>query len=41
MYNCPTRWNTVVDEMSVDEVSVDELLWNPFTEARENSKEGD
>jgi len=21
MYNCPTRWYTVVDEMSVDEVS--------------------
>jgi len=21
MYNCPVRWYTVVDEMSVDEVS--------------------
>src|SRR6218665_1644845 len=28
MYNCPTRWYTVVDEMSVDEMSVDELSWN-------------
>ena len=25
MYNCPTCWNTVVDEMSVDEMSVDEM----------------
>src|SRR6218665_2748960 len=25
MYNCPTRWYTVVDEMSVDEMSVDEM----------------
>jgi len=25
MYNCPTRWYTVVDEMSVDEMSVDEV----------------
>src|SRR6218665_58585 len=24
MYNCPTRWYTVVDEMSIDELS-----WNP------------
>ena len=23
MYNCPTRWYTVVDEMSVDEMSVE------------------
>ena len=38
MYNCPVRWYTVVDEMSVDEMSrrsvvdemfVDELSWNP------------
>ena len=33
MYNCPVRWYTVVDEMSVDEMSVDEmsvdeLSWN-------------
>jgi len=28
MYNCPTSWYTVVDEMSVDEMSVDELSWN-------------
>jgi len=37
MYNCPVRWYTVVDEMSVDEMSVDEmsvdeLSWNPFTD---------
>ena len=25
MYNCPTRWYTVVDGMSVDELS-----WNPI-----------
>jgi len=25
MYNCPIRWYTVVDEMSVDEMSVDEV----------------
>ena len=25
MYNCATRWYTVVDEMSVDEMSVDEM----------------
>jgi len=25
MYNCPVRWYTVVDEMSVDEMSVDEV----------------
>ena len=25
MYNCPVRWYTVVDEMSVDEMSVDEM----------------
>ena len=29
MYNCPVRWCTVVDEISVDEMSVDELSWNP------------
>ena len=29
MYNCRTRWYTIVDEMSVDEMSVDELSWNP------------
>jgi len=23
MYNCPVRWYTVVDEISVDEMSVD------------------
>ena len=28
MYNCPVRWHTVVDEMSVGEMSVDELSWN-------------
>ena len=33
MYNCPLRWYTIVDEMSVDEMSVDEmsvdeLSWN-------------
>jgi len=27
MYNCPTRWYTVVDEMSVDEMSVDEVSY--------------
>jgi len=25
MYNCPTRWYAVVDEMSVDEMSVDKV----------------
>jgi len=25
MYNCTTRWYTVVDEMSVDEMLVDEV----------------
>ena len=24
MYNCPTRWYTVADEMSVDEMAEDE-----------------
>jgi len=28
MYNCPVRWYTVVDEMSVDEMSVDEVSRN-------------
>ena len=27
MYNCPTRWYTVVDEMSVDELSWNLLLY--------------
>ena len=30
MYNCPVRWYTVVDEMSVDEMSVNEVSWNPY-----------
>ena len=28
MYNCPTLWYTVVDELAVDEMSVDELSSN-------------
>ena len=31
MYNCPVRWYTVVDEMSVDEVS-----WNQSTLQRQS-----
>src|SRR6218665_3863324 len=36
MYNCPVRWYTVADEISVDEMSVDELLWNPIRITRVN-----
>ena len=45
MYNCPLRWFTVADEMSVDEMSVDdrsvvdemsvdELSWNRLKQIR-------
>src|SRR6218665_1386564 len=34
VYNCPVRWYTVVDEMSVDEMSVDELSWNHYSPTR-------
>jgi len=42
MYNCPTRWYRVVDEMSVDkmsvdEVSFDELSWNQYSDSRLSS----